>query len=152
MRQPLLATCFIHDLVPILYPGYFPKETSGSSLAKRAIPGLIHTSMAQPPSQIGKSLPRPGRRLATRQVLDMQRAAYEASLVACKDAVDTALSPEQRARAATAASNLIRAWVAGEDRKRILRGRGLPKSVEAANAKPKRKAWNGPSFCEVPPN
>jgi hypothetical protein len=69
--------------------------------------------MAKPPSQLGKSHPKPGRRLATRQVLDLQRVAYDAAIMAGKDAVNPSLDPEQRARAATAVSNLIKAWVSG---------------------------------------
>src|SRR3974390_2048968 len=122
-----------------------------AGLAYAIEPGVKVTNMAKPPSQNGKSLPKPGRRLATRQVLDMQQAMYKTALLLEKDALECT-DREERARVASALANLAKGWDSLENRKRIIRNRGLPKSVEASNAKPKRRAWNGPSYSESPPN
>lgn len=62
----------------------------------------------------------------------MQRLAF-------KDASNPELSPRDRATAA-------RAWDILENRKRILRGKGLPKSIDNKDLKPKRQVH--PTFSE----
>lgn len=85
-------------------------------------------------------LPRikPGRRGALAQIIELQRVLFE-----------DARNPETTA---ASRAQVARAWDVLEERKRILRGRGLPKPVEAANTKPKRKPWEPrrPSFYEEP--
>jgi hypothetical protein len=85
----------------------------------------------------GKARIKPGRRSSLAQLVEMQRATNEAAAVLGADAVDRALNPEQRARAATALANLVKAWNSAEGSKRVIRGFGNPKTVEARNAKPK---------------
>lgn len=46
---------------------------------------------------------------------------------------------ERHARKCVAIAQVARAWDSAVERARILRGRGLPKSVEARNATTKRK-------------
>src|SRR5256885_378514 len=46
---------------------------------------------------------------------------------------------ERHARKCVALAQAARAWESAVERARILRGRGLPKSVEARNAQPRRK-------------
>jgi hypothetical protein len=101
--------------------------------------------MAKPPSQLGKSLPKPGRRLATRQVLDMQQAMYKTALLLEKDALGCT-DGEARARVASALANLAKGWDALENRKRILRGRPLPGSLRPEKPRPKVGGYS--SFIE----
>lgn len=54
----------------------------------------------------------------------MQRLAFA-------DATNPALKPAER-------STAMKAWDILENRKRILRGKGLPKSIEGKDLKPKR--------------
>ena len=50
---------------------------------------------------------------------------------------------ERHARKCVALAQVARAWESVVERARILRGRGLPKSVEARNAVAKRKPRAG---------
>jgi len=93
--------------------------------------------------KIGTTLPRPGVKSALRQVLALQVASFNTAMVLSKDACNLSLTSEQRCKAGTALSNLIKAWDCAEDRKRILRGRGLPRPSEPTS-KGRR-----PTFAQV---
>src|SRR3974390_1244835 len=110
-----------------------------AGLAYAIEPGVKVTNMAKPPSQNGKSLPKPGRRLATRQVLDMQQAMYKTALLLEKDALECS-DREERARVASALANLAKGWDALENRKRILRGKPLPGSLRPEKVKAKGRS------------
>lgn len=71
--------------------------------------------MNMPPSQLGKVLPRPGRRLAIKQLLDLQQLVYDTAFSEGTKAADKA--------------QLSKAWVVLEEQKRILRGKLKPGSI-----------------------
>jgi|WetSurMetagenome_2_1015567.scaffolds.fasta_scaffold1269446_1 hypothetical protein len=71
---------------------------------------------------------KPGKRVALRQVLQLQQRLFEESGKA-------GVKPSDLAQ-------LARAWDILEERKRILKGRPLPGSLKPATLKtPKRKYW-----------
>ena len=80
---------------------------------------------------------RPGKRHSIRQVLQLQDALYDSAL-SLRAILQGEADNDLRARVASALAQLTRSWDTLENRKRILRGRGLPKPVEPAN-KPKFK-------------
>lgn len=94
--------------------------------------------MITEPAPVKRSRIKPGRRSSLLQVLDLQKAAFDVAMSLREDALNAALSKEQRAKTATALSNMIKAWDSAEDRKRIIRGKPLPGSLRPEKAKPKK--------------
>jgi len=84
---------------------------------------------------------RPGRRLSLRQVLDFQNIAHEAAVGLRSDFLE-ATDREERARVASAISNLAKGWVSLQDSKREILGKpraGVRKhAVERPKPKPPR--------------
>lgn len=102
---------------------------------------LVSVSGFAPPGiKIGTNLLRPGRKRALMQALAYQEGCATIAELLLVDVKSPETEPDMRARVATAYSQVLKGWDAMEDRKRILRGRGVPKPVEARNAQPKRKA------------
>ena len=93
--------------------------------------------MATPPNQNGKTLPRPGRRLSLKQVLDFQQIAHE-SAVGLRDDFRATTEREERARVASAIAKLGKAWVSLQDAKREILGRPKAGVLKPERAKPKR--------------
>jgi hypothetical protein len=60
---------------------------------------------------------RPGRRLSLRQVVDLQQFSFDAAKGLSLDFEQTS-DKEERARVASAISNLAKAWVSLQDSKR----------------------------------
>ena len=96
---------------------------------------------------------RPGRRLSLRQVVDLQNFSYEAAKGLSADFQGTS-DREERARVASAISNLAKGWVSLQDAKREILGK--PKAgvrKHAVEKKPKRTPyWEMPEpmFVETP--
>jgi|SRR6266567_4221609 len=65
---------------------------------------------------------RPGRRLSLRQVVDLQKFSFEAAKGLSADFQETT-DKEERARVASAISNLAKGWVSLQDAKREILGR-----------------------------
>lgn len=98
------------------------------------------TAIARLPVSPGLSpKTRPNRPHSYREAAQFQAIAMKAVEVVGQDAVNPLLKPDERARAATALAMLQGAWGRAEHHKRVMRGLGNPKSVEARNAKPKVK-------------
>src|SRR5215471_9338529 len=99
----------------------------------------------------GSKRVRPGRRLSLRQVIDIQRIAHDAALGLHGDFLGTS-DREERARVASAISNLGKAWCSLQDAKREILGR--PKAGVLKPERPKKKQkppWEmGPSFSYEP--
>jgi hypothetical protein len=80
----------------------------------------------------------------------MQQAAFEACMKLKTDVLD-ASDREERARAASALSNVSKAWSSMEDIKRILRGKPLPGSLRP-ESKPKKQRTPRATPSESPDN
>ena len=78
--------------------------------------------MNLPPPSNGTKRIRPGRRLALRQVLDFQEIAHGAAKGLHEDFQGTK-DREERARVASAISNLGKTWISLQDSKREILGR-----------------------------
>jgi hypothetical protein len=83
---------------------------------------------------------RPGRRLSIRQVLDIQRIAHEAALGLHLDFLGTS-DREERARVASAISNLGKAWCSLQDAKREILGRPKAGVLKPERRKAKQKTY-----------
>src|SRR5438876_6642730 len=83
---------------------------------------------------------RPGRRLSIRQVLDLQNITHEAA-VGLKGDFLAASDREERARVASAISNLGKAWCSLQDAKREVLGRPKAGVYKAERPKPKQKPF-----------
>jgi hypothetical protein len=70
----------------------------------------------------GSKRVRPGRRLSLRQVVDLQQFSFDAAKGLSADFQSTS-DREERARVASAISNLGKAWVSLQDAKREILGR-----------------------------
>jgi len=104
------------------------------------MPNRVSLSGFAPPGvRIGTNLLRPGRKRSLMQALAYQEGCATIAKFLLADAESAEIEPDMRARVATAYSQVLKGWDTMEDRKRILRGRGLPKPVEARNAQPKQK-------------
>ncbi len=82
---------------------------------------------------------RPGRRLSLRQVVDLQYFSFEAAKGLSADFQETR-DKEERARVASAISNLGKAWVSLQDAKREILGKpkaGVRKHAVERKPKPK---------------
>lgn len=80
---------------------------------------------------------RPGRRLSLRQVVELQDIAFQAAKGLIADFQETS-EKEERARVASAISNLAKGWVSLQDAKREILGK--PKAgvrKHAVEKKPK---------------
>jgi hypothetical protein len=96
--------------------------------------------MDNPAAQPTQTRVKPGKGKSLRQVVALQDAAFEVAMTLREDAVQPGLNREQRAKVATAMSNLIKAWDSAEDRKRIIRGKPLPGSLRPEKPKPKKQS------------
>jgi hypothetical protein len=95
---------------------------------------------------------RPGRRLSLRQVLDIQRIAHDAALGLHRDFLGTS-DREERARVASAISNLGKAWCSLQDAKREILGRPKAGVLKPERPKEKRKPYREMMphpICEEP--
>lgn len=84
---------------------------------------------------------RPGRRLSLRQVVELQDIAFQAARGLITDFQETS-EKEERARVASAISNLAKGWVSLQDAKREILGK--PKAgvrKHAVEKKPKPKPY-----------
>jgi hypothetical protein len=97
----------------------------------------------------GSKRVRPGRRLSLRQVIDFQRIAHDAALGLHGDFLGTT-DREERARVASAISNLGKAWCSLQDAKREIMGKPKTGVFKPERPKPKPKPY-WPSFNESPP-
>lgn len=79
----------------------------------------------QDPTEAGEASAKVRQQSPYSQALELQR-------IALRDCRDDETTPAQRAQA-------MRAWCDLEDRKRIIKGKGLPKSVPANNEPRKSK-------------
>jgi hypothetical protein len=89
----------------------------------------------------GTNRVRPGRRLSLRQVVDLQGFSFEAAKGLSADFQATG-DKEERARVASAISNLAKGWVSLQDAKREILGK--PKAgvrKHAVEQKPKPKPY-----------
>ena len=84
---------------------------------------------------------RPGKRNSLRQVLQLQQAAFDTTLLLKEDVLGSQ-DATLRARIGSSIAQLVRSWDTLEDRKRILRGRPLPGSFKPEKEKPKSKLSN----------
>jgi len=95
---------------------------------------------------------RPGRRLSLRQVVELQSFSFEAAKGLSADFLETK-DKEERARVASAISNLAKGWVSLQDAKREILGK--PKAgvrKHAVEKKPIPKPyWEMPLECEPVP-
>ena len=81
---------------------------------------------------------RPGRRLSLRQVVDLQSFSFDAAKGLSADFQETS-DKEERARVASAISNLAKAWVSLQDAKREILGRPKAGVLKPERPTPKRK-------------
>jgi hypothetical protein len=88
----------------------------------------------------GSKRPRPGRRLSLRQVLDFQEITHEAAIGLRGDFNGTS-DREERARVASAISNLGKAWVSLQDAKREILGKPKAGVFKPERKKPKHKTY-----------
>ena len=104
---------------------------------------LAPFSFALHPSTMRKSK-------ALSQCLDIQNLAYETAM-GFKTLAPTDEAVERHARKCVALAQAARAWESAVERARILRGRGLPKSVEARNSanRRRRETWPEPMVRPV---
>ncbi len=95
--------------------------------------------MASPIPANGTKRVRPGRRLSLRQVVDLQDIAFQAAKGLIADFQETS-EKEERARVASAISNLAKGWVSLQDAKREILGKpkaGVRKhAIEKKQPKP----------------
>jgi hypothetical protein len=106
--------------------------------------------MALPTPVNGTSRVKPGRRDALRQVIALQRAAYQVGLALAADSQATE-SREERARVATAFGNISKAFVSLQDCKRELRGKPRLKPIEPPKRERKRPMFSGPLDIDTGP-
>lgn len=78
--------------------------------------------MASPIPASGTKRVRPGRRLSLRQVVELQDIAFQAAQGLIADFKETS-EKEERARVASAISNLAKGWVSLQDSKREILGK-----------------------------
>lgn len=90
---------------------------------------------------------RYSKREAIRQAVDLQRLCVGNAQLLDADARAEGATPESRAKAGTALSNVVRAWRVLEEGKRVLKGDPLPGSLKPV---PRSKAC-GPKFPWVEP-
>lgn len=81
------------------------------------------------------------KRDAIKQANDLQRLCIESAKLLDADARANSATPEQRAKAGTALSNVVRGWRVLQEAKRILRGDPAPGSFKPERRRPKRKTW-----------
>jgi len=97
---------------------------------------------------------RPGRRLSLRQVVDLQNFSFEAAKGLSADFQQTT-EKEERARVASAISNLAKGWVSLQDAKREILGKpkaGVRKHAVERKAE-RRPFWGSPvQFQEAVPH
>src|SRR5438552_16178532 len=96
--------------------------------------------MESPAHANGTKRVRPGRRLSLRQVVDLQHFSFQAAKGLSADFQDTR-DREERARVASAISNLAKGWVWLQDAKREILGKpkaGVRKYAVEQKPKPRR--------------
>ena len=111
---------------------------------------IEHANLPDPERQkAGRDL-QADIRATLRQALDLQKLAYD-SAMALKELNDLSKDEADAKRAhAQAVSAAIKAWDISADRARIVRGKGLPRTVDVS---PKFKAKVKPSmFTESKPD
>jgi hypothetical protein len=96
--------------------------------------------MASPIQANGMKRVRPGRRLSLRQVVDLQSFSFEAAKGLSADFQSTS-DREERARVASAISNLGKAWVSLQDAKREILGKPKAGVFKPERKKPKHKTY-----------
>src|SRR5262245_19872552 len=106
--------------------------------------------MGSPIAATGTKRIRPGRRLSLRQVLDLQNFAHEAASGLRSDFL-ASTDGEERARVASAISNLAKGWCSLQDAKREILGRPKAGVYKPERPNPKKPAWSWPIDPEPTP-
>jgi hypothetical protein len=109
-------------------------EASNSSETVAVAPLVASTTPVNSPVRL-----KYGKRTSLKQVVELQRILFDAAHLLMTD-MGAETDRERRARIAASIAQVTRSFDTLENRKRILRGRGVPKTVEPSNTPNKGKA------------